>query len=517
MSNHRWFLAGTVMAGLLVGIGLARQDDNEATKTGKEQGSNGNATGKSALKVEKGGIKIEISLKGTIEAEKMIGLSIKPQTWAQPLTVKKALDHGTPVKKGDVLVEIDLEKIDESIRDLRVSRGLEELAIREAREELPIVEKTLPLDLAIAERAKKQADEDLKQFLEVDRAQTASDAELMVKSASFFLESAREELKQLQKMYRDKDLTEETEEIILRRQRFMVEMNEYFLKSAKITRDQVLKVQLPRREQSLRDNAEKQELTLEKAKNTLRPTISQKRLALEKLIYEFDKSGERLKDLERDRELLTVRAPADGIVYHGKCVRGQWATTTTEEAKLQPGGIVAPAEVFMTVVAQRPIFIRADVEEKHLHWLREGLKGKVVPAGYPDLKLSARLLKVSSVPRTAGHFDARFVLETKRDTQALMPGMACSIKLIAYQNKDALTVPTSAVFTDDGDDDVHYVYLVGGKNSKPEKRTVKIGKNNGHKTEILEGLKEGDEILPEDPNQRLSPTPVTPTPSCSEE
>src|SRR5262249_45341065 len=150
------------------------------------------------------------------------------------LTVKKALEHGTPVKKGDVMMEMDLEKIDLALRDLRLERKLTELAIRQAREELPILEKSLPLDLAMAERGKKQADEDLKQFLDVDRAMMASDAEQSVKMATFSLESAREELKQLQKMYRDKDLTEETEEIILKRQRFYVEMYDHFLKESRI-------------------------------------------------------------------------------------------------------------------------------------------------------------------------------------------------------------------------------------------------------------------------------------------
>jgi multidrug efflux pump subunit AcrA (membrane-fusion protein) len=516
--NSRWLLVTAVMVGLLGGIGLARNDDSDIrrNKDANKPAESSNKTKTKTIKVEKGDIKIDVSLKGTVEAEQQITLSVKPEEWTMPLTVKKALEHGTPVKKGDVLLEIDREKIDLAIRDLRMERGLTELAIRQMREELPILEKSLPLDLTMAERAKKHADEDLKQFLEVDRALTVSDAEQMVKSSTFYLESAREELKQLQKMYRDKDLTEETEEIILKRQRFQVEMAEHFLKDSKIRRDEILKVQLPRREQSLRDNAEKQTLALEKANNTLRPTIQQKRLSLEKLIYEHDKSGERLSSLERDREMFAVRAPADGIVYHGRCVRGQWSTAAMVEAKLLPGGILTPAEVFMTVVSQRPVFIRADVEEKDLHWLREGLKGKVVLAGYPDHKIPAQLLKVSYVPHTAGHFDARLALEASQDLPQLMPGMSCTVKLMVYHKKDALTVPVSAVFTDERDDDVHYVYLAHAKGGKPEKRTVKVGKHNSQKMEILKGLILGEEILTEKPDGKSSLVTSADVPAAQE-
>src|SRR5262249_46754879 len=162
--------------------------------------------------------------KGVVEAEQMAELSIKPEAWSMPLTVKKAVEHGAPVKKGDVLVEIDREKIDQAIRELRLERDLADLTIQQAREELPILEKSLPLDLAVAERAKKHADEDLKHYLEVDQPLAQAMAENNVKNSAFSLENAQEELKQLQKMYRRKDLTEETEEIILKRQRHFVEM-----------------------------------------------------------------------------------------------------------------------------------------------------------------------------------------------------------------------------------------------------------------------------------------------------
>ena len=56
--------------------------------------------------------------------------------------------------------------------------------------------------------------------------------------------------------------------------------------------------------------------------------------------------------------------------------------------------------------------------------------------------------------------------------------------------------PSSAVFEDEADDGTitHVVYLPA-KDGKPEKRTVKIGKSAGGKTEILDGLHAGDEVL----------------------
>jgi multidrug efflux pump subunit AcrA (membrane-fusion protein) len=61
----------------------------------------------------------------------------------------------------------------------------------------------------------------------------------------------------------------------------------------------------------------------------------------------------------------------------------------------------------------------------------------------------------------------------------------------------SLTVPATAVFEDDwADAPTSHVFL-----AKPDqagrypKRTVKIGKSAGGRTEIVDGLTEGDEIL----------------------
>ena len=75
--------------------------------------------------------------------------------------------------------------------------------------------------------------------------------------------------------------------------------------------------------------------------------------------------------------------------------------------------------------------------------------------------------------------------------------MACSVKFTTYRKDNALTVPSGSVFEDDATDiPTHYVYLSKpDKDGKYPRRTVKTGKTARGKTEILEGLAEGDEIL----------------------
>ena len=104
--------------------------------------------------------------------------------------------------------------------------------------------------------------------------------------------------------------------------------------------------------------------------------------------------------------------------------------------------------------------------------------------------------RVAPVP-VGGSYEVRAKL--KPTDVGVIPGMSCQVKVITFEKKDALTVPSSAVFSDEGDDDSHYVYRPATNGGKPSKVAVKIGKRTGGKTEILEGLNEGDEILKEKP------------------
>ena len=357
--------------------------------------------------------------------------------------------------------------------------------------------------MAAAERAKNYADEDLKNFVEIDRPMAERMAHFMVKRYGEWLEYSREELRQLEKMYRSKDLTEETEEIILRRQRFQIEMYEYYLKEAELDRDQTLKVRLPREEQHVRENVVKQAIDLERARALLPLNLNQKRLTIAKLKHDRAKGDEKLAELRSDREAMTVHAPADGLVYYGRPDRGQWSSAGAAAQKLHKGGVVPPDEVFITVVAARPIDIRATVEEKDLAALGRPaeLTGRVTPTSDPDLHLTARLASILTVPREAGKFEAVVDVELADDKAAIKPGMACSVKFTTYRKDNALTVPAGAVFEDDmADTPSHYVYAsTPDKDGKYPRRTVKVGKTASGKTEILEGLAAGDEILASKP------------------
>ena len=179
----------TALLGIAVFVRPAPADDPTPKK--------GNADKPKTVKAEIGTLVQSVTLKGMVEGEKGSELIVRPKVWFGSLQVKKAVEHGAMVKAGDVLVEFETEKIDQSIKDAKQERDLAELSIRQAELEIPILERQQPLDLASAERDAKNAADDFKKFLEIDKPLAIEMAEQSLKSSAFFLESSKDELKQL--------------------------------------------------------------------------------------------------------------------------------------------------------------------------------------------------------------------------------------------------------------------------------------------------------------------------------
>src|SRR5262249_17481351 len=123
-----------------------------------------------------------------------------------------------------------------------------------------------PLDKESAEQSYRYSQEDLKKFLDSDIPVAKRNAEFQAKASKNYLDYAMEELKQLEKMYRADDIKEETEEIILKRQRDTVEQARNALANAEKRTEDTLKFDLPRRELAMKDTATRATINWEKAK-----------------------------------------------------------------------------------------------------------------------------------------------------------------------------------------------------------------------------------------------------------
>lgn len=465
----------------------APSDEKKADDEEESEKDDGEGKGPSVHTIKPGKFELKVELDGIVEAATATPISLVPEEWAS-LVVIDAVPHGTAVKKGDILVRLETEKLAEQIDDLKKAAPLAELTLEVARAELANLEKTTPISLADARRAKMEAEQDLAYFEDKGRPMAEDSARQGVKRLEQSLAYAREELKQLEKMYEADDLTEESEEIILQRSRNDVEFYEFNLAQSRERNRRTLNTSIPRDHDAQRRNVQSLNLAWRQAEKGLPDALRQKRLEVAAQERSLQKSAQRLAKLEKDLASLTVQAPHDGIVYYGTSKRGKWITASTVERKLMPAGKLLPREIFMTVVKTNPLRITAAVPETKLRHLEPGLAGEATLIWNSDAPLATKLETLSYVPHDDGTFDAHFSLpKPGKEAATLYPGMKAKLELAIHSAEKAITAPKKAVHR--GAKGERFVHLKNGN-----KRPVKTGKSDDKVVEILSGLKEGDEI-----------------------
>jgi HlyD family secretion protein len=438
-------------------------------------------------------LKIDESVDGTFVARKASEVILRPKEWSE-FKIKEVVAHGAKVREGQPLIKFDGEKLQQAIADLEIDLHLNEVSLNRAEQELPQKEQSLERQLDNAEETMRRVEEDSHRYQETERQQSLDQAEMQLKSAKFYLDYETDELEQLEKMYEADDLTEETEEIILRRQRFYVEYAQFSYDLAKYYHKRTRDVTIPRRDRDIEDllKAAKQNLDLARTAEEVDPNAA--RYKLEKLKADRKKLLQKHVKLLADKSLMTVKSPASGIVYYGSCDDGKWSQLEDMRAKLLPGNDVKKDSVLMTVVdASSPDFLM-NLDVKYLISLEKGDDIEVEPAVEGAEKIKGTMASISAVPVSEGKFAAK--VEFYNDLPAwLVPGIAGKTKIAVYQKKDALLVPTEAVHKDDGTDN-EYVWLI--ENGDVTKTPVKTGKTKGKVSEVTSGLSAGDVVSLED-------------------
>ena len=134
------------------------------------------------------------------------------------------------------------------------------------------------------------------------------------------------------------------------------------------------------------------------------------------------------------------------------------------------------------------VWVEADVYESELAAIRVGDAATVTVAAYPGERFAGRAIYINPYVDDKTRTTKVRVQLANRGGR-LKPGMYANVELKS-RGRSGLIVPTNAVL-DSGIEQVVFVALGDGLF---QPRKVEIGRRLGASTEILEGLKEGDQV-----------------------
>ncbi|MDB4500624.1 hypothetical protein N9224_00395 [Akkermansiaceae bacterium] len=430
----------------------------------------------------------KLSLDVTLIPTKATIVHIEPEEWSD-FVVQEVVEHGSTVKAGDVLVKCDREDYDKKLADANKAVRSRKLTLGKAQRELTDLELTTPRSLEGERLAFVTAKETLDYFTTTGRDLEERGAKERLDSAKMSLEYVQEELKQLLMMYEEDGVTEDTEEIILKRQRIALKRAKFGLERAELGHKWTMEKTIPRKAVDLQRKYDSALLKYETAQLSLPRALELNQIAVEKAIKDDQKADEKLAKMKAATEFFTVKAPSDGMVYFGEIKEHSWSASGAEKFLKEDGKLPTDTPLLSIIAADSTYNLHSTVGQAERLKLAQGNTASVTFEGLDGEELGAKLTKLALVPNAAGKYPVSFSITLPADSP-LVTGMSGKADVVTYQNAKALTVPSSVLSKKNGKSMV-MVKLADGKS---ESREVKVGKSSDGNTEILSGL-EIDQVV----------------------
>jgi HlyD family secretion protein len=170
-----------------------------------------------------------------------------------------------------------------------------------------------------------------------------------------------------------------------------------------------------------------------------------------------------------------IRSPIDGVVTDRPLYVGDLATAN------QP---------ILTVMNTSKLIAKAHIPQSEAAALKVGSPAELKVPGLDD-PVKGRVSLVSPA-LDPGSTTIEVWVESSQPNGAVKPGMTVEVSMISKTAKDAVVVPTAAIFKNaEGAD---YV-LLAGSDGKAHQKTVQLGVRNAELTQIAAGINPGDLVI----------------------
>ncbi|RLC47461.1 MAG: hypothetical protein DRH70_03300 [Candidatus Coatesbacteria bacterium] len=392
--------------------------------SGDSNGSSTDSSLSTTVKAERGPIQLRIESTGRVVSN----LDVEIKCKASGEVIGVPYDVSDPVKKGDLLVELDPIDEQRRVKQAEVNLSSSKAKLVQAQQNLETAERNLVNDMSRA-----QAD-----------------------------------LKAARAKFQDAHAKAERAKKLLEAKRVSIEENETAQTTASLAAADLENAKIALAELKVKKDA------LEVLRQDV--TLAEGQVESNKIALEM--AQQRLKDTK-------VFAPIDGVIAARQVEVGQIISSPTSNV----GGGTA----LLVLSDLSRIFVLASVDESDIGRIEVGQRVTITADAFPDKEFYGKVVRVAARGENTSNvvtFDVKIEVLSE-GKQNLKPEMTANVVVIAAESENALLVPSDAVYRRNGKTFV----LVPSDGQQPERRNVEVGIDDGVRTEILSGLKEGEEVV----------------------
>ncbi|WP_183560352.1 efflux RND transporter periplasmic adaptor subunit [Mucilaginibacter sp. SP1R1] len=162
---------------------------------------------------------------------------------------------------------------------------------------------------------------------------------------------------------------------------------------------------------------------------------------------------------------------------------------TVDQMDLKLGQVAQPGQTGIRVVNADVLKVKADVPESYAGSVNTGNQVKILVPDAQDSLITKVTFAAKVIDPTSRSFGVEIRLP---DRKTLRPNMTAIIQIANYVKPNAVVVPVKAIQKSEAGD---YVFV--NNNGTAKRVNVKSGVTYGGQTEILSGLKAGDQLVTE--------------------
>lgn len=198
---------------------------------------------------------------------------------------------------------------------------------------------------------------------------------------------------------------------------------------------------------------------------------------------------------EEEFEKTHIRAPFEGLIAFLDATPGEIPPYVSQEAATRTGTAIPTSgtKPFIEVIDDSVLKIKVPFDEVDATRIRRGQPARITSDTVPDKVFNGKVTYVSPVVSKTQEQNRTVDVEidmNRSGKETLAVGASADAEIILEVEKDVLIVPTNAVIEREGK---KFVYTVEG--GRIRKRMIMIGISNWESTQILDGLKEGEQVI----------------------
>ncbi len=194
-----------------------------------------------------------------------------------------------------------------------------------------------------------------------------------------------------------------------------------------------------------------------------------------------------LKQLEEQYSYTTVTSPIDGIILSRDVEVGDAVSSILV--------LGSSATLIMTLGDTSEVYVKGKVDESDIGKVYLGQPARIKVESFKDKSFNGKVTKISPMGVEKDNvttFEVRVSINNPGGE--LKAAMTANAEIILEEHKNVLQIPEGSILYDKDKKASVEVPDPKGKEGK-NKVAVNIGISNGAKTEVLGGLKEGDQVV----------------------